>query len=97
MAGRLKFDALFPITSVVDPDVEPGSLQVLVCLIRPVLAPFREQLAPVPLGRLKAKTVRGQLAHRQHYVGVGVTLIPMDIEIGDHAAGDKLALDELSR
>jgi len=62
-----------------------------------MLAPFPEELGPVPFRHFQAEAVGRQLPHRQQDVRVRIALVPVDVQIGDHAERDKLALDEFSR
>src|SRR3546814_355270 len=67
----------------------------------PSLAPLADIRMLVPLAHLLAEAVFAHLAHGEHDMGMGFRHavradIPMDIEIGDHAAIDKLGLDEVT-
>ena len=60
-----------------------------------------EQRRRIPFADLAAEPVAINLAEAQHDMGVRLGLavgadVPMDIEIGDHAAFDELARDEVS-
>src|SRR3546814_6922170 len=72
-------------------DVEFGTPPI--DLIRPTLTPLLDKFGAVPVAHLRAKTIFAHLAHGEHDMGVrfGETVradVPMDIEVGDHAAFD---------
>src|SRR3546814_4294256 len=74
----------------------------LVDMVRPCLAPPLQQLGAVPVADLLPEPLPVHLAHRQHDMGVGLghpvlAHVPMDIEVRDHAALDKLLFDKLDR
>jgi hypothetical protein len=96
---RLKVDALRRQAAMIDAriDVEFGKAGVDV--IGPALAPLLDILMVVPVADLLAETFR-HLAHGEHDMGMGLGLpppnVPMHIEVGDHAAIDKLGLHEIA-
>jgi hypothetical protein len=103
---RLQFDALGFQGSVIDPGVDIEFGEPLVHVLGPGFAPVRKQLGFVPLADFGAEARLSivadfHLAHAQHDMRVRLGFavrpnIPMDIEIGDHAAIDKLALDKVA-
>src|SRR3546814_11440734 len=71
-------------------------------MIGPGAAPMLQQRRCIPFADLAAEPVAIDLAQAQHDMGVGFGLaigtdIPMDVEVGDHAAVDNFARDELAR
>jgi len=73
----------------------------LVDMVRPCLAPPLQQLGSVPLADLLPEPFPVHLAHRQHDMRVGLghpilAHVPMDIEVRDHAAFDKLLFDKFA-
>ena len=98
---RLKVDALRFQRSVIYADVYVEFGQPRVDVIRPALAPSLDKLGAVPVAFLRAETLLVHLAHGEHDMGVRLDLpvradIPMHIEVRDHAAIDKLGLDEIA-
>src|SRR3546814_5760491 len=85
-------------------DIERG--KALVDMDTPALAPLLDLRRRVPRADLRtepgfATFADDDLAHRQHDMGVGFGLpvgadIPMDIEVGDHAGIDELALHKVA-
>src|SRR3546814_8687253 len=80
-------------------DVEFGKPPI--DLIRPTLTPLLDKFGAVPVAHLRAKTIFAHLAHGEHDMGVrfGETVgadVPMDIEVGDHAAFDKFLAYEVA-
>src|SRR3546814_13823953 len=71
-------------------------------MIGPGAAPMLQQRRCIPFADLAAEPVAIDLAQAQHDTGVGFGLaigtdIPMDVEVGDLAAVDKFAREELAR
>jgi hypothetical protein len=97
VTGRLKFDALVPIAAVIEPNVVAGAEQVFVGQVSPVLAPLFELSNLVPFRDFAAETVRVNLSHREHQVDVRIIPLPVDVQVGDHAARNELASDEVTR
>src|SRR3546814_5113426 len=85
-------------------DIERG--KALVDMDTHALAPLLDLRRRVPPADLRtepgfATFADDDLAHRQHDMGVGFGLpvgadIPMDIEVGDHAGIDELALHKVA-
>ena len=99
---RLKRDALRFQCPVIDPRLKAKLGHAGVHMIGPAHAPFLQQLLAVPVALLLTKAVRADFAHRQHDMGMGLGtaiggLVPMDIEVGNHAARHKLAGDKIAR
>src|SRR3546814_3426230 len=68
-------------------------------MIGPRFAPVGEKFGAVPVADFGSKTLLVHLAHGQHDMGVWLGFavsadIPMNIEVGDHPAIDKLARSE---
>jgi len=91
---RRELDALRVQRAVIDTRVDVERGQPCIHMPGPALAPLLQQRGPVPVADLGAEPVRAHLAHRQHHMGVRLCQ-PMDIQIGDHPAGDELTLDEV--
>jgi len=99
---RLQPDALRLEAPMIDPRVDIELGQPGIGELRPAFAPALEQVGTVPLPDLGTEADLGHGAHGQHDVGVGfghavVGPVPVDVEIGDHAAIDELGLDEVAR
>src|SRR3546814_7677730 len=93
---RLKVDALRFQRSVIDACVDIKLGKALVDMIGPRFAPVGEKFGAVPVADFGSKTLLVHLAHGQHDMGVWLGFavsadIPMNIEVGDHPAIDKLA------
>jgi len=98
----LKIDALRFQAAMIDARINIELGEAFIDVLGPALAPLLDQLGAVPVAHLRAEAVGIDLAHGEHHVRVrlGESIgadVPMDIEIGDHAAIDKLAFDELAR
>ena len=97
----LKLNSLVFQRAVVDPCLDPQLGQALVDMDGPGFAPMLQLLGSVPLPHLGAEAVLVHRAHGQHDMGVRLELavradVPMDVEIGDHAAIHELGLDEVA-
>jgi hypothetical protein len=80
-------------------DVEFG--QPFIDMTRPAFAPMSQQLGPVPVADFCAKPVFADFAHGEHDMGVRLdeairAEVPMDIEVSDHAAINKLGLHNIA-
>ena len=98
---RLQLDTLRLVAAVIDPGINIERGQALVDVIRPRLAPLLQQLRAVPLAYLRTEPLRPYFAHRQHDMRVRLglpvlALVPMYVEVRDHAALDKLLFDKLA-
>ena len=98
---RLQRNALVGIGAMIDPALQPKLGHALVHMGGPCLAPLLQKLGAVPVPDLLAEPLRSYLAHRQHdmRVRLGTTvvrLVPMHVEVCDHAAIDKLLLHEIT-
>ena len=76
---------------MIDPRIDIELSQPFVDVACPALAPCLDQFGAVPVAHLLAEPVFAYLAHGEHDMGMrlGETVrahIPMDIEVGDHAA-----------
>ena len=99
---RLELYALFGIGAMVDPRVDPEFRQPLVDVRAPRFPPMLQQFVPVPVALLLAKAVGPHFAHRQHDMGVWLGasvlgLVPVHIEIRDHATLHELLRDKIAR
>src|SRR3546814_11516553 len=75
-------------------------------MIGPALAPLLDEFGAVPVADLRTEPgftilVDDDLAHRQHDMGMGFGEsvgpdVPMDIEVGDHACINELALHKVA-
>ena len=79
-------------------DVELG--QPLVGELGPTFAPALDQFRAIPLSHLLAKSLLVDRAHRQHDMGVRLghpvlTLVPMYVEVGDHAETHELTPNKI--
>jgi len=97
---RLELDALIPKGAMIDACFDPQPGQALVDVAGPGFAPMDQQVGPVPLPDLRPEAGLVHRAGREHHMGMGLRLalrvpVPMHIEVGDHAAGDKLARDKI--
>ena len=97
----LKLDALIFQGAVIDPCLDPQLGQALIDMDGPGFAPMLQLLGSVPLPHLGAEAVLVHRPHGEHDMGVRLELavradVPMDIEIGDHAAIHELSLDEVA-
>ncbi|MCY1170356.1 hypothetical protein D9M73_104240 [compost metagenome] len=97
----LQVDALRLKRAVIDPCIDIQFGQTRVDVLAPTLAPFLQQVGAVPVAVLLAEPVLADLAHRQHDMRVRLrhavgTDIPMHVQIGDHAAVDKLVAHEVA-
>jgi hypothetical protein len=66
-----------------------------------MLTPYLHKLGSVPVPHLRTETVFANFAHGQHDMGVRLhhavrADIPMDIEVGDHAAINKFRLNKIA-
>lgn len=98
----LEVDFLFLKRPVIDPRFDTELGQALVDVASPRLAPAFKNFYPVPVADLGAEAVPVHRAHGEHDMGVGLgpavfADVPMDIEVGDHALGDKFPFDEIPR
>ena len=98
---RLKVDPLRRQGAMVDPRVNIQLGKTLVHMVGPRLAPLLQERRAVPLDNLLAEALPVDFAHRQHDVRVRLGLavlphVPMHIEVGHHAAFDKLLFDEIA-
>ena len=96
-----KLDSLGFQGAVVDPRLDAQLGQALVDMGGPGFAPMLQLLGAVPLPHLGAEAVLIYRAHGQHDMGVRLELavradVPMDVEIGNHAAIHELGLDEVA-
>ena len=87
---------------MIDPCLDAKLCQALIDMRSPCLAPMLQQLRAVPIPDLGAEPVLVHGAHGQHDMGMGLGTavfadVPMDVEIGDHALGNKLALHKIAR
>ena len=98
---RLKLDALRLIAAMVDATLKPQFGHALVDVCAPRLAPVLQQFGAVPVTVLLPEPLRPYVAHRHHHMRVRLgravlRLVPMHVEVGDHAAIDKLLLHEIA-
>src|SRR3546814_6109436 len=91
---------------MIDACVDVERCQAFVDMIGPSFTPMGQQLGAIPIPHLSAELGRSigadpDLTHRQHDMRVRScqpvgSYVPMDIELGDHAALDELGLDARS-
>ena len=96
-----KRDSLGFQRAVVDPRFDAQLGQALIGMGGPGFAPMLQLLGSVPLPYLSAESVLVHGAHSEHDMGVRLKLavradVPMDVEIGNHAAIHELGLDEVA-
>ncbi|MCY1169339.1 hypothetical protein D9M73_93640 [compost metagenome] len=92
---RLEINPLRVVAAVIDTGFDAERCQPVVDVLGPAFAPLLEQRRRVPLAHLRAEPVRSDLAGGEHDMGMGFGLavgadVPVDVEIGDHAAADEL-------
>src|SRR3546814_12316717 len=93
-------------TAVSDARVDVEFGEAAVHMIGPALAPLLDEFGAVPVADLRTEPgftilVDDDLAHRQHDMGMGFGEsvgpdVPMDIEVGDHACINELALHKVA-
>jgi hypothetical protein len=101
LALRLQRDALDFKAAVIDPRVDVEFGQALIGDLGPAFAPALDHVRAVPVPDLLTKAVLVDRAHGQHDMGMGLghpicTVVPMDIEVGDHAQTYELGLHEVA-
>jgi hypothetical protein len=99
---RLQVNALGLQTPVINPRLDIELRQPAIDVLSPGFAPVGQQFSLVPLAHLGAEPILADFAHTQHHMGVGFgeavgSNIPMNIEIGDHAAINELLLNKVPR
>jgi hypothetical protein len=95
---RLEPDLLVRKRAMIDARVDVEFGQTGVDVLGSDLAPVFEEIGTVPVADLGTEAAWPGLARRQHDVGVQLGLavrpeVPVNVEVGDHANRDKLALD----
>ncbi|MBB5705294.1 hypothetical protein FHR21_000619 [Sphingopyxis panaciterrulae] len=98
---RLKVDALRFQRSVIYAGVNVEFGKAGVDMIGPTLAPLLDKFGAVPVADLLREPALADFAHGEHDMGVRLRHavradVPMHIQIRNHAAFDKLGLDEIA-
>jgi len=98
---RLKADALRFQGSVIYADIYVEFGKAGIDVIGPTLAPLLHKFGAVPVADLLREPALADFAHGEHDMGVRLRHavradVPMHIQIRNHAAFDKLGLDEIA-